>query len=201
MGSNSSYSELDLFERIAKGDEQAYKQVFDANYVNFVSYAAKLLHSDLWAEEIVQDVFLKLWKIRDTLGAVENPGGFLNRMVFNRVRDHFKHQQHEIKLQHYLRRRAENYAPNSTQDSFDYRLGEQLFEEAVSKLPKQRATIFRMRHEQGLSYDEIARELNISKFTVRNLLNLALQNIRTYLLEHGDITGIISLLLIFLIFF
>jgi RNA polymerase sigma-70 factor (ECF subfamily) len=54
-----------------------------------------------------------------------------------------------------------------------------------------------MRHEQGLSYDEIANTLGLSRHTVRNQLNLALQNIRSYLLEHGDITGILILLLFF----
>jgi RNA polymerase sigma-70 factor (ECF subfamily) len=54
-----------------------------------------------------------------------------------------------------------------------------------------------MRHEQGLGYDEIASTLGLSRHTIRNLLNLALKDIRSYLLEHGDITGILLLLLFF----
>lgn len=199
MESDSTYNDRELFLRIAQDDEQAYKAVFDTNYLNLVRYASKILHSDLWAEEIVQDVFLKLWTVRATLPKVENPGGFLNRMVFNRIRDHLKHQKHEYKLQHYLYQLDKDHVSNSTQDTFDYRIGEQLFAEAVAQLPKQRATIFKMRHEQGMSWDEIATELNISKYTVRNLLNLAMQNIRAYLLEHGDISGILYGLILFLL--
>jgi RNA polymerase sigma-70 factor (ECF subfamily) len=51
-----------------------------------------------------------------------------------------------------------------------------------------------------MSYEEIATELGLSKNTIRNLLNLALQNIRTYLSEHGDITGVLVLIIFSKIF-
>lgn len=200
MDAGSAHNDKELFRLIADGDEAAYKTLFDTHYLKFVSYAAKILHSDLWAEEIVQDVFLKLWSIRSTLTTIDNPAGFMNRMVFNRIRDHLRHKKHEIKLQHYLLQFTES--GNATQDSYDFRQGKKLFEEAVAQLPKQRAAVFKLRHEQGLSYEEIARELNISKNTVRNLLVLAVQHIRDYLLEHGGINGIIySTIIIFITIF
>lgn len=198
MDNKYIHTEKELFARIAQGDEQAYKAVFDHHFLKLVTYASRILSSDLWAEEVVQDVFLKLWNIRSTLNTIENPGAFLNRMVLNRVRDQLKRQQREIRLQHYLYRMAENSGVHATRDHFDYRMGEKLFTNAVAGLPKQRAAIFKMRHEQGLTYDEIGRELNISKFTVRNQLHLALQYIRAYLLKYGDISGLIICFIIFL---
>lgn len=179
----------ELFRLIALDDEQAFARFFEAYAANMAGYVARFLRSELWAEEIVQDVFLKLWTMRDKLENIDVPAAFLHRMILNRAKDHIKHRGHEVRLQHYLTGHINAKITNDTQDLVDFRIGKKLFDEAVSKLPRQRAIIFKMRYEQALSYEDIARELNISANTVRNLLNLATQNIRTYLLERGGITG------------
>jgi RNA polymerase sigma-70 factor (ECF subfamily) len=184
-----------VFQRIARGDAQAFAEFYEAYAVKLAVYVSRFLGSDLWAEEIVQDTFLKLWTIRETIGAIEYPAGFVYRMIANRTKDHLRHRGHEIRFQQYMVYYFQHASTNTTQDQFDYQTGEKLFRQAVQLLPAQRALVFRMRHEQGLSYDEIAKELGLSRHTVRNLLNLALQNIRNYLLEHGDITGILVLFL------
>lgn len=179
-----------LFRRIARGDSQAFAEFYDAYAVRLGIYVSRFLKSDIWAEEIVQDTFIKLWAVRETVAIVEYPAGFVYRMAANRTKDHLKHRAHEVKLQQQLASLLATEERNTTQDRFDYRQGEKLFREAVQQLPAQRGRIFKMRHEEGLSYDEIAGKLNISRNTVRNLLNLAIQHIRTYLLEKGGIKGI-----------
>ena len=184
-----------IFQRIAQGDAQAFAEFYEAYAVKLAVYVARFLGSDLWAEEIVQDTFLKLWSIRETIGDIEYPAGFVYRMLANRVKDHLKRRGHEIRMQQYMIHFFQQANTNTTEEQVDYQRGEKLFRQAVMQLPPQRALVFKMRHEQGLSYDEIARQLGLSRHTVRNLLNLALQNIRSYLLEHGDITGILVLCL------
>ena len=186
-----------IFQRIARGDAQAFAEFYDAYAVKLALYVSRFLRSDLWAEEIVQDTFVKLWSIRETLGEIDNPPAFVYRMVANRTKDHLKHRDHEIKLQQHLVRYFQQANANTTQDQLDYQTGEKLYRKAIQQLPAQRALVFKMRHEQGLGYDEIATTLGLSRHTVRNLLNLALKDIRSYLLEHGDITGILVLLLFF----
>lgn len=195
MDSSDLQNDKLLFQRIARGDAEAFAAFYDAYAVKLAVYVSRFLGSDLWAEEIVQDTFLKLWSIRETIGEIEYPAGFVYRMIANRAKDHLKRRGHEIKLQQHLTRYLEQADTNSTQELLDYQNGEKLFRQAVQQLPAQRALVFKMRHEQGLSYDDIAHELGVSRHTVRNLLNLASQNIRSYLLEHGDITGILVLLL------
>jgi RNA polymerase sigma-70 factor (family 1) len=185
-----------IFQRIARGDAQAFSTFYEAYAVKLALYVSRFLGSDLWAEEIVQDTFLKLWSIRETIGEVEYPAGFVYRMIANRAKDHLKRQEHEIKLQQHLVRYLQLANTNTTQEQVDYQMSEKLFRTAIEQLPAQRALVYKMRHEQGLSYEEIARELGLSRHTVRNQLNLALQNIRAYLLEHGDITGILVVFLI-----
>ena len=200
MDSSALRGDRLTFQRIAQGDAQAFAGFYEAYAVKLAVYVSRFLGSDLWAEEIVQDTFLKLWTIRETIGEVEYPAGFVYRMIANRARDHLKHREHEIRFQQYMVHYFQHANTNTTQEQFDYKTGEKLFRQAVQQLPPQRALVFKMRHEQGLSYDEIAGQLGLSRHTVRNLLNLALQNIRSYLLEHGDITGILVLFLFLNIF-
>jgi RNA polymerase sigma-70 factor (family 1) len=184
-----------IFQRIAQGDAQAFAGFYEAYAVKLALYVARFLGSELWAEEIVQDTFLKLWSIRETIGEIENPPAFVYRMIANRAKDHLKRREHEIRLQQYMVRNFQQANTNTTQDQLDYQQGEKLYRQAIQQLPTQRALIYKMRHEQGMSYDEIATELGISRHTVRNMLNLALNDIRSYLAEHGDITGALVLLL------
>ena len=194
MDNSALHNEKEIFQRIAQGDAQAFAEFYEAYAVKLALYVSRFLGSELWAEEIVHDTFLKLWSIRETLTTVETPAAFVYRMIANRAKDHLKHQEHEVKLQQHLVRHFQQANTNTTQDQLDYQIGERLYRQAVQQLPTQRALVFKMRHEQGLSYDEIARELDLSRHTVRNLLNLALKDIRSYLLEHGEITGMVVLL-------
>ncbi len=185
-----------MFGLIAQGDETAFTTFFDRHATKMSIYVSRFLGSDLWAEEIVQDVFLKLWNIRETVGDMEYPAGFVYRMAANRAKDYLKHRDQELKFQYYLSLYLHS-ASHNTQDELDFRQSRQLLQEAIERLPSQRALIFKLRHGQGLSYDEIALQLGLSKNTIRNQLNLAQQNIRTYLLERGDFFGLTLLLVFF----
>jgi RNA polymerase sigma-70 factor (ECF subfamily) len=88
-------------------------------------------------------------------------------------------------VQYLLVRLAGSGSKNDTQEHLDFRLSEKLFKEAVTELTAQKQLIFRLKHEEGLSYEEIAQKLNLSKNTVRNHLAEALQIMRAYLLKHG----------------
>jgi len=190
LDSSALHNDRLIFQRIARGDAQAFAEFYEAYAVKLALYVSRFLGSELWAEEIVHDTFLKLWSIRETLTTVETPAAFVYRMIANRAKDHLKHQEHEVKLQQHLVRQLQLANTNTTQDQLDYQIGEKLYRQAIQQLPAQRALVFKMRHEQGMSYDEIAAVLDLSRHTVRNLLNLALKDIRSYLLKHGDIAGI-----------
>ena len=197
MEDSTIHNDKLIFQRIAQGDAQAFAEFYEVYAVKLALYVSRFLGSDLWAEEIVQDTFVKLWSVRETIGDIEIPAAFVYRMVANKTKDHLKHREHEIKLQQHLVRYFQQANANTTQDQLDYQTGEKLYRKAIQQLPAQRSLVFKMRHEQGLSYDDIAKELDLSRHTVRNLLNLALKDIRSYLLQHGDITGILVLLLFF----
>lgn len=175
--------EKDLLASISEGNATAYAELFNAYSVRLAPYLSKLLNSDFWAEEIVQDVFLKIWAHRHRLREIENPPAYIYRMAANRAHDLIKKQALEVKLQYHISRRAGSEGKNFTEELADFHFSEQLFSAAVNNLPAQQQLVYKLRHEEGLGYEEIKTRLNISKNTVRNQLVSALDNIRSYILR------------------
>lgn len=131
MEDNTLHDDKLIFQRIARGDAQAFAEFYDGYAVKLALYVSRFLKSDLWAEEIVQDTFVKLWSIRETLGEIEHPAAFVYRMVANRTKDHLRHREHEIKLQQHLARYFQQTSANTTQDQLDYQTGEKRYRQAI----------------------------------------------------------------------
>jgi RNA polymerase sigma-70 factor (family 1) len=188
-------TDINLFQRIAVGDDDAFTEIYLRYTRRILPHITRLLDSDLWAEEIVQDTFIKLWEIRHTLNTIENPSAYIFRIASNKTLDHLRHRAVEAKMQYQVARNAENGADqtsNTTEDQLDFRISENLLKEAVSGLTPQKQLIYRLKHEEGYSYEEIATRLSLSKNTVRNHLADAMQFIRQYLLKQGIFTWIIT---------
>ena len=92
--------EKELFTAIAKGDEVAFTKIFYHYNKRLYPFVLSLLHSEVWAEEVVQDVFLKLWSSRQKLAEVESPQSYIFRMAANRTLDYMKRNGWEIKTQY-----------------------------------------------------------------------------------------------------
>lgn len=180
-----TYDERELFALISRNNEQAFTEIYLRFADKLYLHVTKLLKEDSWAEEIVQEVFVKLWQVRDTLGEVENPSAYLYRIAANRTLDFLKHRAVEVKAQYQISFLAASSARNDTQEQLDFRISEHLFKQAVKDLTPQKQLIFKLKHEDGKSYEEIARQLQLSKNTVRNHLADALQTIRAFLLRKG----------------
>ncbi len=173
-----------LFERIAKGDEAAFTTIFFRYTARLSPFVTQLLQSDNWSEEIIQDVFLRLWQSRQQLGTIDQPSAYLYQMASNRTLDYIKRNARDVKLQYYAARWLTPDV-NHPETDLDFREVEALLKEAVDRLPAQRRKVYQLVREEGLSHAEIAESLRISKHTVRNHVAEALQEIRIYLREHG----------------
>ncbi len=100
MEGNVLYNEKELFSQIARGDVSAYTIIFD-NYFDRLRWRAlKLLKSEFWAEEIVQDVFMTLWNNRENLIDIDTPSSYLFTMTSNRCFDRIRRQKLEIEMQY-----------------------------------------------------------------------------------------------------
>lgn len=162
-------------EALARDDRSA----FDALYLKYAAKTEEFLyrmlkdHSE--AEDITQDIFLKIWRNRTSIGAVDAFGPYLFRMARNAVYDRFDNRSVR---ENYARRASllpEYELPDSAIDSRDLLL---LIRMVVEKMPEQRRRIFRMSREEGLSNDQIAEQLSISRRTVENQISRALAELR-----------------------
>lgn len=180
MQSDKQIFERDLLHRVRQGDEEAFAQLFYAYKRKLFSFVHGFMDGSQRAEDIVQDVFLKIWIHRDKLDEIDNFSAYLFRMVHNRVIDHLKRRSRETLL------RATSFDTETADfHSPEYLLREKevlaKIREAVDSLSPQQRRIYQLHREQGLKQQEIARMLNLSLSTVQNHMLCALNGIRHYL--------------------
>lgn len=183
MKNYHSDTDKDFFRRISEGDENAFAHIFKSWYQPLFWHALKILKSEFWAEEIIQEVFALLWINRIQLSGINNPGAYLYKMVTNKALDRIRKQKIEVKMQYFIAMQ-----PEAEQLESDERKSKrELLLQAVESLPEQRKLVYELRFQQGISYEEIAKKLSISKNTVRNQIVKALDTIRRFLIHKKEI--------------
>jgi len=181
-----------LFKRITEGDEKAFEMLFHAYYANLCRFATGIISDDGNAEEIVQDLFVKIWEKRTQLTIDSSIKNYLYRAVKNQCINVIKHSN--IVAQHISSRQTEKEMEVQPDEHFLATELAQKIEESIASLPEKRREIFRLSREEGLKYREIAEKLNISTKTVEAQMGLAIKTLREKLKHH------ITFLMLFLCF-
>jgi RNA polymerase sigma-70 factor (family 1) len=164
--------------RIARlDDQQAYKELFTSLYSYLFRFAKTLLKSRESAEEVVSDVFIKVWERRRELEKIDNLKVYLYVSTRNIAYNYLDKQKRN------LTNSIDDFETEFTSIYFD---PEQLLvtadmlaliQKAIDQLPPKCKMIFKLAKEDGLKYREAAEVLNISIKTVENQLAIALQKI------------------------
>jgi len=186
MDSKSSQDDKALFAGIANSDGKSFTILFNRYFDQLKWNAIKMLKSEFWAEEIIQDVFTQLWSNRQRLIDIESPAAYLFRITANRCLDRIRRQSQEVKAQYLLNQTHPDEQGNLQQNSYDIRLIETMINEAIQQLPEKGRQVFELQRTGNFSYQEIADQLGISKNTVRNHMVKSLHFIRVYLAEKGE---------------
>ena len=193
MENFTPYDKPVLLRQVALGDEKAFRMLFDEYKDRFYSVSLKMTGNSDLAQEMVQDIFVKIWKNRATLPDIQNPDAYLLTALYRQIFKYYKKLALERKL---LRVIAESPAfQNITDETVLARESERLINEAISKLPQQRQLVFRLSKQDGLTRDQVAEKLNISPHTVRNHMAEAIKFIRAYL-KHAAFIGMMIWLII-----
>lgn len=194
MSEANSYSEIELLALVSTGDRQAftrlYSQYLDAAY-HYVYLFTKCKDE---AEEILQEVFVKIWENRERLAEVQSFKNYLFKAAKNRVLDEVRKLQVRHRVFTEIKR-GKTVNDESTTDAIAYKDYYRVVQQAIEKLPPKRKLIFRMNTENGLSHDEIAAQLGVSKSMVKNQLYKAYEFVRQYLSQHGGLSLPVILLL------
>lgn len=177
----------DLQQKIALyEDMKAYRQLYDLLYERLFWFSFSFVKSREAAEEIVSDVFIKLWTMRSQLLTVDNLSVFLyiiaKNFSLNYITRHYKYPQvslDELPLE-----------VDTTIDPEELYISSEMvnrIKEAVNHLPGQCKLIFQLVREDGLKYKEVAAILQLSELTVRNQLAIALKKIAAELKPNLDL--------------
>lgn len=156
----------------------AFNTLFHHYSNRLYQFSLKYLKSEAEAEELVQEVFTKIWENRSELKTELSFNAYLFTIAFNAIRKHFRKKLHADK---YLTNEATTDFNIDTDQKIDYDSLRRFLDHIVALLPARRKEIFIKSRYEGLSVKEIAEEMKISKKTVENQLTEALRYIRLQL--------------------
>jgi RNA polymerase sigma-70 factor (family 1) len=174
-------------------DTQAYKQLFLLFYPSLVSFAASIIRSKEVSEEIVSDVFLKIWEKRQKLDKVENLSFYLFTAVKNRCLNQLQDQKNRASLEisdAVIEFKSLYHDPEQRLISAET-IKE--IQKAVQDLPPRCRMIFKLVKEEGFRYKEVAELMQLSVKTVENQMSLAFKKIGSAVkLQHQQFAGVFS---------
>jgi RNA polymerase sigma-70 factor (ECF subfamily) len=167
---------------LGQRDERAFEQVFKQHYKPLHAYAFTLLKDDAAAEEMVQNVFYKLWERQEGLHITGSIAAYLYRAVHNESLNYLKHQkvraEHSLRVSYHMDGRGESATRTVRMKELEEKL-----RTALNELPEGCRTVFQLSRFEELKYSQIAEVLGISIKTVENQMGKALKLLRTRLAE------------------
>jgi RNA polymerase sigma-70 factor (ECF subfamily) len=166
------------------GDD-AFKRLFDSYKNRLYGYVLAIAHSPYVAEEITQEIFIKLWLCRDILHQVDNLDGYIFTIARHKTLNHLRKAAYDERLLRELQARGvpedNNVEERALAGEYD-----RLMRDALTLLSPQRRLVYQLSRDKGLNHEEIAQHLHLSRNTVRNHMVEALRFIRQYLGRHGS---------------
>jgi RNA polymerase sigma-70 factor (ECF subfamily) len=185
MSLHLQYQEKDVLEKLAQGNESAFKIIYDAYWYSIYKTARRYTKSVELAEDIVQEIFTTLWSNRVKFTAVLHLEYYLITMTKNLTYRTMRKISFEAAVKNTLT--AEKLSmENDTEDQMLDQQYAQLVQQAIGLLPTQQKQVFRLSKLEGLSHKDIAAQMNISHLTVKAHMAKALRFIRLYLHPHVD---------------
>jgi RNA polymerase sigma-70 factor (family 1) len=171
-----------LIAELRKGNKKAFSLLFNKYYKDLVLFGGNFLPNQNLCEDIVQTVFLKLWRDRESLEIETSLKSFLLRSAQNNCLDELRHKGVVREHESY----SMSFDLSENIDTENYVLFSNLqdqLEKAMAKLPKVCREAFEMNRLEGIRYREIAERLSVSERTVEVRMGKALRLLRQYLKE------------------
>ena len=180
MSSHSTTNEKLLLLKVAAGDESAFAQLFQIYYNHLGDFIMRITESEPLTQEIVQDVFLKVWLNRMSLSEITCFKAYLLVVARNHAFNCLKQIAREQSRKKEWVNAVLYHAVISADDNNDIDTC-MLIDEAVELLPSQQKKVYSLSRTKGIRQQEIARQLNISHQTVKKHMALALRFLKNHL--------------------
>jgi RNA polymerase sigma-70 factor (ECF subfamily) len=191
-----TYNEHELLRQISAGNEQAFQVLFETYHPRLYHYISGIVKSSEVAEEIVMDVFLKIWLGRQIVENIENVDAFLFRVAFNKSIDFLRSASSNRKLADIVWDNIQLASAQNPEARLMQKEYDEILREAINLLSPKRRMLYRMSREEGLTHAEIAEKLSIAPSTIANQIVHAQKFIKSYLLKRLDIIVILEIVAI-----
>ncbi|MFD2553501.1 RNA polymerase sigma factor [Sphingobacterium tabacisoli] len=179
---------------LAAGDEQAFTSLFDFFSPKVNAFALKLTRSENLAQEVVQEVFLRIWKFRSRLLEVEQLEGYLIRTARNVAFDMLKSQAiHFLELEEW--EDDKYFVDHSMEEGIHAKEGQHVLEQALAHLTPKQREVYQLCRIEGMSYQQAAEQLDISTHTVHFHMKESLRQLRMVLINSGFPAYLVILLI------
>lgn len=192
MSTNRSYEEKELLSALARGDQRSFAILVESYASQVYAHVLRYVKDAFRAEEITQDIFLKIWESRAELPEKENAAGFLYVLTRNYTISALRKKLDTAYAEYNEGLPADDITPVEQLELKEF---SGLLEEAVEQLPPRRRQVFRMSRYEGMTYEQIALQLGISKGTVNEHIVEALIFLRTHLKKQSGKALVVSILL------
>ena len=169
MRETGQHTDAELSGKIKTGSRDACQELFLRYAPRIYRFSLTYLKNEADAEELVQDVFLKIWEKRERLDLTRNVRAFIFKVAVNTLYDFIRRKNIERAFADYARL---NYTreENATWHILIFEEMKQNLDELISKMPEQQRMVFTLNRFDGMTNDEIALEMKLSKRTVENHL-------------------------------
>jgi len=190
MAIKALQDENELLAKIAVGDSRAFAIVYEHYRKRVYTVSLQYLRSELQAEDAVQEVFLKLWRLEEHLTAVKHLESYLMQLTKHKCLNMLRRSK--LESLHMEPMPEEFDAPDSdTEDQILLNDTRKVVADGIALLPPQQQLVYNLCQVEGLKYDEVAAQLQLSPETVRTHLKLALRFLRGYVSKHTDVAALL----------
>lgn len=179
---DSVFNERQLAIELSLGDKEAFAKIYQ-HYSPKLHYKVfRILKSESITQEVLQDVFLKVWDNRLKIDIEKSFGSYLSCIAVNKCYDYFRKMNRDKKLQaRFCRTYTANYSP--IEEELTNKEITEILHKAVGCLPQKRREVFLLCKFNGMSYDEVSNLLGISTSTISDHIVKANHFIRNYFVQ------------------
>lgn len=176
---NTPVDDAELLAWLKEGNQKVVQVLFDTFYVSLCKTVNRIVHNTIITEDIVQDVFLKIWQKRFDLNIQISLKAYLHKMAINAALSHLRKKYNTSSIDDATPQQMKKHAHKETAvQNLEFEELETQVNAAINELPPKCREVFILSRYEELSYKEIASEMGISPKTVENQMSKALKHLR-----------------------
>ena len=170
-----------IWDKMKSGDEKSLSDIFTLYYSDLYKYGIKIFDLPDLVKDSIQDVFMRTWETRDSIGDVQNPKAYLISSVRRKLFVNKETRSDEISDELLKKKGKQNFSFSTTEFIEIEEISQQIRNSlvtAINNLPERQRELVFLRFYYNLKYLEIAKIMEVNEQTVRNMMQRTLTNLR-----------------------